>query len=80
MYGGILGFVVGHPNSERTQQDRPDKRKHGEHSQDIQLQGKVHVRPPSLLTMTKVYVGTRGAGMAGVWPAGGGINHSLPLR
>jgi len=31
------------PNSEGSQQDRADKKKHGAHRQDIELQGKVHV-------------------------------------
>jgi hypothetical protein len=45
-----LGFAVGLPNSERTQQDRTYESERDEHRQDIQLQGVVHVRPPSLLT------------------------------
>ena len=35
--------VLGYPNSERTQQNGADKRKHGTHRQNIEPQGKVHV-------------------------------------
>jgi hypothetical protein len=39
-----FGVMVGlFPNSEGSQQDRADKKEHGAHRQDIELQGKVHV-------------------------------------
>jgi len=41
-----FGVVVGLLNSERTQQDRADKDKHGAHRQHVQSQGKVHGLPP----------------------------------
>ena len=54
--GASLGFFVGPPNSERTQQDRADEQERREHREDIQsLQGKVHERPPSLLMVNKAY-------------------------
>ena len=40
-------------DSKRSQQNRTNKRKHGEHGQYIQLQGEVHVGAPSLLNWPK---------------------------
>jgi hypothetical protein len=40
-----FGVVVGlFPNSESSQQDGADEKEHGAHRQDIEPQGKVHVR------------------------------------
>jgi hypothetical protein len=50
---GAFGFFVGHPNSERSQQDGADEDECSEYRQDIQLQGNVHERPPSLLSMAQ---------------------------
>jgi hypothetical protein len=50
----VFGFVAGSPeNSERTQQHRADEYERREHRQHIELQGKVHVRPP-FVDRTKV--------------------------
>lgn len=40
--------VRGCSSSERAQQNSADERKHGEHGQHIEPQGKVHVTPPVL--------------------------------
>jgi hypothetical protein len=48
-----MAFSLDYPTLESAEQDRPDKRERGDHRQRIQPQGKVHVRPPSLLRMTK---------------------------
>ena len=56
--GNCRSLVRGDPNqngrSERAQQHGADERKHGEHGQHVEPQGKVHVTLPVLLDTTKV--------------------------
>jgi hypothetical protein len=47
--GVVLGW-----NSERTEQNSADERKHGAHRQNIEPQGKVHVISPIAVDETKV--------------------------
>jgi len=48
-YGDLALFL--NSNSERTQQYGANERKHGEHRQHIEPQGKVHVSSPLLLKL-----------------------------